>query len=96
MDQLLTLSFYSFETLPIEAKLNGPGGYRAAKESKLDDKFVVIKFDNETIITGVAMQGFGDPEIQEWVTQYFVRFSRQQSQSELAFISDSNGRPKVI
>ena len=58
---------------------------------------MAIEFDNETVVTGVATQGFGDPEVQEWVTQYFVKFTRQKSGEEqvMVYISDSDGRPKV-
>ena len=40
------------------------------------------------------MQGYGDPEIKEWVEQYYVSFTRQSSSEK--FYVDSNGRPKVM
>lgn len=97
MDHFTTLSFHGFDTLPIEAKLNSSGGYRAKIDDKFADKFVAVQFDNETVVTGVAIQGFGNPEIEEWVTQFFVKFTRQKIGEEqvMGYISDSDGRPKV-
>ena len=40
------------------------------------------------------MQGYGDPEIKEWVEQYYVGFTRQSSSE--TFYVDSDGRPKVM
>ena len=98
MDKFTTLSFHSLETYPSEARLNSSGGYRAKKSDIMEHKIVAVEFDSETVVTGVAIQGFGDPEIQEWVTQYIVKFARQKSGEEpvIGYISDSDGRPKVI
>ena len=95
MDKFTTLSYHNFETYPSEAKLNSSGGYRAKKDDAIEDKFVAVEFNNETVLTGVATQGFGDPDIEEWVTQYYVKFTRQRSDVQ-GFIKDSYGRPKVI
>ena len=89
-----THSFHNWNTIPIYAKINGTGGYRAEETDELKNKFVWVTFDTETVVTGVAMQGFGDPEIKEWVEQYYVSFMRQSS-SERFFV-DSDGRPKVM
>lgn len=98
MDNIITYSYYSLETHPTEAKLNSSGGYRADIKDDITYKFVMVKFDNETIVTGVATQGFGDPEIEEWVTEYFVKFTRQKSSDDEVedYIFGSDGRPKVI
>lgn len=89
-----TYSYHDLNTYPNYAKINGTGGYRAKETDKLIEKFVSVTFDTETVVTGVAMQGFGDPEIKEWVEQYYVSFMRQSS-SERFFV-DSDGRPKVM
>lgn len=97
MDKIITHSFYNYDTYPTEAKLNSSGGYRANVNDPIDYKFVAVKFDNETIVTGVATQGFGDPEIQEWVTEYSVKFTRQKSGEDEAeeYILGSDGMPQV-
>ena len=97
-DDIITHSLHSFETYPTEAKLNSSGGYRAKKVDDISDKFVLVKFHNETIVTGIATQGFGDPDIKEWVTEYFVKLTRQKSGDEETedYIFGSDGRPKVI
>ena len=98
MDNIVTYSFDSLDTYPTEAKLNSSGGYRAKADDPINYKFVLVKFDNETIVTGVATQGYGHPEIKEWVTEYLVKFTRQKSGNDDAgdYIFDSDGRPKVI
>ena len=89
-----TYSYHDLNTYPNYAKINGTGGYRAKETDKLKIKFVWVTFDTETVVTGVAMQGFGDPEIKEWVEKYYVSFMRQSSSEK--FFVDSNGRPKVM
>ena len=89
-----TNSVYDSNTYPTYAKINGTGGYRAKETDELKFKFVSVKFDTETVVTGVAMQGYGDPEIKEWVEQYYVGFTRQSSSE--TFYVDSDGRPKVM
>ena len=94
MDQFITLSFHDYATYPSEAKLNSSGGYRASKMDNFALKIVGVKFKKETIVTGVAIQGFGDPDVQEWVEKFVVKFIRYKGVEE-EFILDSNGRPKV-
>ena len=89
-----TYSYHDLNTYPNYAKINGTGGYRAKETDKLIEKFVSVTFDTETVVTGVAMQGFGDPEIKEWVEKYYVSFMRQSSSEK--FFVDSDGRPKVM
>ena len=98
MDKIITFSYYSLETYPTEAKLNSSGGYRANANDPIGYKFVMVEFDSETIVTGVATQGFGDPGIQEWVTQYSVKFTRQNSGEDEAeeYILGSDGMPQAI
>ena len=78
--------------------LNGSGGYRAGKEDPLGLKIVGVKFKKETVITGVATQGYGNgddpPYVQEWVTEYILKFVRQEGGEE-EYILDSQGKPKV-
>lgn len=97
IDNFETLSMHSFDTYPNQAKLNSSGGYRAEVKHDIDDKFVSVKFDNETIVTGIATQGYGDPDIEEWVTEYFIKLTRQKSGDEEIedYIFGSDGRPKV-
>lgn len=89
-----TISYHDLTTIPTYAKINGTGGYRAKETDELKIKFVWVTFDTETVVTGVAMQGFGDPEIKEWVEKYYVSFMRQSSSEK--FFVESNGRPKVM
>jgi len=97
MDDIDTYSYHSLETYPTEAKLNSSGGYRARKGDDMSFQFVRVKFDNETIVTGIATQGFGDPDIKEWLTEYFVKFTRKKSGDVETedYIFGSDGRPKV-
>ena len=94
---MTTLSYHSFETYPTEAKLNSSGGYRSKLEDMDEHKFVGVSFKKETILTGVATQGYGDPELQEWVTEYVVKFIREDTgEGEVEeFILDRHGKPKV-
>lgn len=98
MADIITFSSLNLETHPTKAKLNSSGGYRAKKKDPMNYKFVMVKFENETIVTGVATQGYGDPDIKEWVTEYFVKLTRQKSGDDEVedFIFGSDGRPKVI
>ena len=98
MDQFSAISIHDLETYPTKDNmmLNSPGGYRAGKEDPLSLKIVGVKFKKETVITGVATQGYDDgtPDVQEWVTKYIVKFVRQKGGEE-EYILDSNGKPKV-
>ena len=98
MADIVTLSYLSLETYPTEAKLNSSGGYRADVKHLMEHKFVMVLFENETIVTGVATQGYGDPDIKEWVTYYSVKLTRQKSGDDAAedYILGSDGLPKVI
>lgn len=92
------LSSHDWGTLPTEAKLNSSGGYRANKSDPENEKFVRVTFTKETILTGVATQGFGDPAVDEWVTKYIVSFdlmTNGEEQKEDEYINDKDGRPKV-
>ena len=57
----------------------------------------MVNFDNETIITGIATQGYGDPDIKEWVTWYSIKLTRQKSGDDETedFIFGSDKMPKV-
>ena len=98
MKNIATHSYDDSWTHPTELKLNSSGGYRAKKEDVIEEKFVMVKFDYETIVTGIATQGFGNPEIKEWITEYFVKFTRQKSGDDVSeeYILGNDGRPKVI
>ena len=82
---------YSPENFPTKEviRLNSSGGYRAEKSDPIDHKIVVVTFKKETIITGVATQGYGNPNDEEWITTYLVTLDDD------TFLLGSNGRPKV-
>ena len=90
-------SSHDWSTIPTEAKLNSSGGYRAHKSDPENYKFVGVTFTKETILTGVATQGFGDPAVDEWVTKYIVSFLRKTNGEvlEQEYINDKDGRVKV-
>lgn len=56
-------------------------GYRAEQRSRSDgsaesnETWIMVKLRNETVITGVATQGYGVTEAQEWVTKYTLMYS---------------------
>jgi len=56
-------------------------GYRAEQRSQSDgsaesnDTWIIVKLRNETVITGVATQGYGVTEAREWVTKYRLMYS---------------------
>lgn len=95
--EIISFSFHDWDTFPTEAKLNSSGGYRAKKSDPEKYKFVQVTFTKETILTGVATQGFGDPAVDEWVKKYVVRFVRMKNGEEQKpeYINDKDGRPKV-
>ena len=95
--EIICLSFHDWSTLPTEAKLNSSGGYRAKKSDPENYKFVLVTFIKETILTGVATQGFGDPSVDEWVTKYIVSFERKTNGEvpKQEYIYDKDGRVKV-
>ena len=97
VSEIMSYSFLNWGTFPTKAKLNSSGGYRAKKSDPEKHKFVRVTFTKETILTGVATQGFGDPEVAEWVTKYVVRFVRMKNGEEQKqeYINDKDGRPKV-
>ncbi|XP_068703720.1 uncharacterized protein [Montipora foliosa] len=91
MVTLQTLSIYSLENYPLskdDIRLNSSGGYRAEKSNEISLKFVEVTFKKETIITGVATQGYGNPNDEEWITTYLVTLDDDK------FLLGSNGRPK--
>lgn len=98
MDQFSTVSMHSLETYPTKENmmLNSPGGYRSDKKDDLSLKIVGVTFKKETVITGVATQGYDDGPsgVQEWVTKYTLKFLRQKGGEE-EYILDTNGKPKV-
>lgn len=96
MEEFTTVSIYSLENYPSKEtiKLNSSGGYRAQKGNSISVMFVGVTFKKETIITGVATQGYGNTNVQEWIKTYFVTFIRQKSTEE-EYLLDTHGKPKV-
>ena len=73
-------------------------GYRAKRRSRSGgnstegETWIMIKLRNETIITGVSTQGYGDVRVKEWVTKYTLMYSIE---SDFFSFRDPNGKIKV-
>ena len=78
---------------PEYAQLNRreePEGYRAKKEDDIKFKSITFVFDKETIVTGIATQGYGDPTVQEWVEEYTLHMQAASS-SHTEWVTDQDG-----
>ena len=52
-----------------------PRGYRAdASSVDTNGSYITVDLGNETVVTGVSTQGYGDTTVQEWVTKYNLMF----------------------
>lgn len=52
-----------------------PRGYRAdASSVDTNGSYITIYLGNDTVVTGVSTQGYGDTTVQEWVTKYNLMF----------------------
>ena len=53
---------------------NPSPGYRASNV-EANESWILIEFGKETVVTGIATQGYGNTAIKEWVTKYTLMFS---------------------
>ena len=96
-DQMTAYSAYNndFTTFGSHrARLNltsWPPGYRA-QLSQASDSWIKIALKSKMVITGVATQGYGDTDVEEWTQQYVVMYSN--GVDYLSF-KDSKGQVKV-
>lgn len=52
-----------------------PRGYRAdASSVDTNGSYITVDLGNDTVVTGVSTQGYGDTTVQEWVTKYNLMF----------------------
>lgn len=49
-------------------------GYRAGNVNA-NQSWIMVELGKETVVTGIATQGYGDTAIEEWVTKYTLMFS---------------------
>ena len=95
--QLSALSAYKndFGTYgPHRARLNltsFPPGYRG--DTTQDIPWIVINLQRKKILTVMAMQGYGDPEVAEWVKMFQVMYS--DGASDFTFMLNSKKETEV-
>lgn len=52
-----------------------PRGYRAdASSVDTNGPYITVDLGNDTVVTGISTQGYGDTTVQEWVTKYNLMF----------------------
>ena len=59
---------------PQRARLNlslPSHGYRAGDAS---DSWIIVNLGKETVVTGIATQGYGDPAVEEWISGYRLMY----------------------
>ena len=54
------------------ARLHASSGYRADPSTVAPLNMIGIELGEDTVITGIATQGYGDPTVSEWVTNFNV------------------------
>lgn len=74
-DQIRGNSMYSPQHSFTNARLNKtsfPPGFLSADDSCPNEAlaFLYVKFDQKTVVTGIATQGYGDPKMASWVKTY--------------------------
>lgn len=77
---------------PQRARLNLSSvshGYRAGNAN---DSWIIVKLGKETVVTGIATQGYGDPAVEEWVTGYRLMYS---SGDDFLHFKETSGEIKV-
>ena len=63
-------------------KTTWPQGYRSAKKS---GPWLKVELNKPLIVTSIATQGYGDPTVDEWMTEFYL------------FYEDANGEQfKVV
>ena len=63
---------------PHKARLNGTGGYRAGLDKST---WILVLLPKEMVVTAIATQGYGDPKVKEWVTQYMILYKDHDNNS---------------
>lgn len=66
-------------------------GYRAGNVEG-NETWIMVKLGNETVITGISTQGYGNATLKEWVTKYSLMFS---AGSEFIPLKEASGQIKV-
>ena len=66
-------------------------GYRAGNV-KANQSWIMVELGKETVVTGIATQGYGDTAIEEWVTKYTLMFS---TGSVFLHFKETSGEIKV-
>ncbi|XP_078350699.1 uncharacterized protein LOC144635472 [Oculina patagonica] len=89
-------STYGAQWARLHLKLPPYHGYRAKQSlrsggSARNKTWIRIELRNETIITGVSTQGYGDTRVKEWVTKYTLMYS---AGSGFLNFRDTSGKTK--
>lgn len=66
-------------------------GYRAGNV-KANQSWIMVELGKETVVTGIATQGYGDTAMEEWVTKYTLMFS---TGSVFLHFKETSGEIKV-
>ncbi len=90
-------STYGAQWARLHLKLPPYHGYRAKQSlrsggSARNKTWIRIELRNETIITGVSTQGYGDTRVKEWVTKYTLMYS---AGSGFLNFRDTSGKTEV-
>ena len=66
-----------------------PRGYRAdASSVDTNGSYITVDLGNDTVVTGVSTQGYGDTTVQEWVMPlYFPSFRKFTTKSRITSVS---------
>ena len=73
-----------------------PAGYRANKEKIDFFPWLKINLDQDTVITGIATQGFGNVSLNEWVTNYVVFYDKRGADETVYCTTEDGETLKVI
>lgn len=72
------------------ARLNTTG-YRSAPENA-GESWLKVDLGHTVVVTAIATQGYGNPEVMEWVTAYILLYSQG---SDYVNFKDTNGETQV-
>ena len=67
-----------------------PPGYRANTETFVPFHWLKINMDHDTVITGIATQGYGNSSFNEWVTNYMVFYDKIGAE-ETVYCTEEDG-----
>lgn len=83
--------FHSFGAHRARLNLTSwPPGYRANFEPTGTFQWLQVNLDQNRVITGIATQGYGNENVQEWVTSYKVFY--QKGKETFPFLTEADGR----